>query len=100
MKSRKDRIRTEAINEHGDKLCVVERADGSTEEGVLSTAKHGESIPEGADYIKVDDCGHDCGGWHDMETIYSNRGPSQVATKAYRSGYERIFGGKQKIGEA
>lgn len=38
-------------------------------------------------------------GWRDVQTVYRN-GPAQVATPAYRDGYDRIFGKKPTVGEA
>jgi hypothetical protein len=39
-------------------------------------------------------------GWHDIETVYRvSDGPAQVATPAYRAGYDRIFG-KKEVGLA
>jgi hypothetical protein len=61
--------------------------------------KDGQPIPEGAELIQVG--AEDGEGWRDVTTVYKSErsGPAQVATPAYREGYDRIFG-KQKMGLA
>ena len=58
--------------------------------------KDGQPIPEGAELIQVG--AEDSDGWRDVTTVYKS-GPAQVATPAYREGYDRVFG-KQKMGLA
>lgn len=66
--------------------------------GTFTEVKEGQPIQGGAELIRVGPENGD--GWRDVETVYSNKsGPAQVATPAYRDGYDRIFG-KQKVGLA
>lgn len=85
----------------GQRAAVVRREDGTEATGLVRTSQEGRPLSENAECIQVDDCGSQCGGegWHDMTTLYKH-GPAQVATPAYRTGYDRIFGGRQKVGEA
>lgn len=78
---------------------IVRRRGNEFEVGVMTPVKEGVPIPEGTDLIRV---GEECGdGWQKAEVLFSNRsGPAQVVTPAYREGYDRIFGGKQKVAEA
>jgi hypothetical protein len=45
---------------------------------------------------------HRQGDVYDVIDSYktTRSGPAQVATKAYRTGYDRIFGGKAAVGQA
>jgi hypothetical protein len=98
--SKKDQIRIG--QEVGPNTRLVERRkNGRTSIGTLTPMKDGQSLLTGAEIVKValdeDD------EWHDVETIYAPEpalsGPPQVATPAYKKGYDRIFG-KQKVGLA
>ena len=68
--------------------------------GTFSEVKEGQPIREGAELIRIGP--EDDDGWRDVTSIYEHErsGPAQVATPAYRDGYDRIFGGKQKMGLA
>jgi hypothetical protein len=66
--------------------------------GTFSEVKEGQPIREGAELIRVG--AEDDEGWRDVTTVYEHErsGPAQVATPAYRSGYDRIFSKKQEVG--
>lgn len=68
------------------------QANGEVQVGTMSELQDGHPIPEGAELIQVNY--RPSNEWHDAETIYKH-GPSQVATPAYREGYDRIFGKKE-----
>lgn len=97
--SKKDQIRIG--EEVGPNTRLVERRkNGRTSVGTLTPMKDGQSLLTGGELVKITP-GED--GWHDVETVYEPEpalnGPPQVATPAYRAGYDRIFG-KQKVGIA
>jgi hypothetical protein len=97
---KKDQIRIG--EEVGPNTCLVERRrDGRISVGTLTPMKDGQSLLTGAELVKV--APSENGEWHDIETIYEPEpelsGPPQVATPAYKKGYDRIFG-KQKVGLA
>lgn len=98
--SKKDQIRIGEEVAPNTRL-VERRRDGRTSLGTLTPMKNGQSLLTGAELVKVT-LGDD-GEWHDVETLYAPEptlsGPPQVATPAYRAGYDRIFG-KQKVGLA
>jgi hypothetical protein len=82
-----------------DQKAVIRRRDGAVGSGVLMKVEDGQPIPEGSELIHVGAA--DDEGWHDVTSLYTHErgGPAQVATPAYRDGYDRIFG-KQKVGLA
>lgn len=87
-----------------DMKTVVRRREGKIiGTGILAPVKEGAPIAPGAELVSVDALERE--GWHDIETLYKNdtgaatSGPPQVATPAYRNGYDRIFG-KAKVGLA
>lgn len=79
------------------KSLVERETDGVTDHCLIYNPKDGEPLPEGAELICVEK--PDADGWQASTTLYRN-GPAQVATPAYRDGYDRIFGKKQKVAEA
>jgi len=80
--------------------AAIRRQDGKLSVGTFVEVKEGQPIPEGYELIRVGAEGED--GWRDVTSIYGGErsGPAQVATPAYREGYDRIFGKKPVIGEA
>ncbi len=99
----KDRMR--AIRRLGPDSVLVERQrNGERSTGVLAPLRDGQTLAEGTELVTVDTSGESEDGWRDASTIYTVRatsdGPAQVATPAYREGYDRIFGKKPTVGLA
>ena len=97
---RKDRIHLVPVGDESDShIGVRDRGDGNLELGSFRTARTGEAMSEGSELICVGEREGDT-DWYDVTASYRHsNGPAQVATPAYRAGYDRIFG-KQKVGEA
>jgi len=94
---KKDQLRIGA--EIAPNTRLVERRGERNGVGTLMPLREGQPIPEGSELVKITP-GED--EWHDVETLYRHEslsGPPQIATPAYRDGYDRIFG-KQKVGLA
>jgi hypothetical protein len=88
---KRDQVRFESDNH-----ATIKRQDGSVQFGTFDEMREGQPIPKGAELVQVDY--HPENEWHNSETLYRN-GPAQVATPAYREGYDRIFG-KKEVGLA
>lgn len=74
------------------------RNEGGEELITLREAVDGAPIGPSTELVQV---GTECrNGWHTVRSLYGGAGPPQVATEAYREGYDRIFGGKQTVGAA
>jgi hypothetical protein len=71
--------------------------DGEVRQVTCSPMRSGAPLRLGAELANVSEGNED--GWHPLTSIYKS-GPAQVATPAYREGYDRIFGKKQKVGLA
>lgn len=98
-----------------DGMRVSERiVDGKLSTGRYGPVKEGRPLPEGAELLSVGEPDQD--GWRDVTVLYRHErddsgedvevavspdrsGPAQVATPAYRAGYDRIFG-KTRVGQA
>ena len=96
MTKQKDQVRLGPETGSG-RGAAIRRHDGAVEFGTFMETKEGQPIPEGAELIRVGP--EDDDGWRDVTTVYKS-GPAQVATPAYREGYDRVFGKKQKVGLA
>lgn len=104
MSSAEKKLRDQALI--GDEIApgvrrVLRRRgdDGDLELGEFHEIAEGQALPLGGELVYLDRSADD-DGWHDVKSIYGGRsGPPQVATPAYRLGYDRIFG-KQKVGLA
>jgi hypothetical protein len=96
---KKDKIRlTSELGEH--RHMAVRRSGDEMTVGVLQPMREGQPLPPECELVQVDTASGDVDGWFDSETLFKNTsGPPQVATPAYRDGYDRIFG-KQKVGLA
>lgn len=85
----------------GVRSGVIRRESGDLEAGVLVTPEKKRTLNPGDEYIVSEDAP---GEWCDAETVYrcprESGGPPQVATPAYREGYDRIFGKKTEVGIA
>jgi len=96
MKPKKDKLMVG--HEIADGVRIAVRSDDDGERLVtISDHKSGDPLPPSSEYISLSS--EDSEGWQDVNVLYKT-GPSQVATPAYREGYDRIFGGKQKTGLA
>lgn len=93
----KDRVWIGPKDDTGQHRAVRDRGDGNLEPAHFRPAKNGEAIPPGSELVFLDPKQGDDGGY-DVAASYKS-GPAQVATRAYRDGYDRIFG-KQKTGLA
>lgn len=72
-------------DEDGDRLVTIRKM------------RDGETVAPGREVAHVGDADGD--GWQGVTTLYKS-GPAQVATPAYREGYDRIFGTKGQVGQA
>jgi hypothetical protein len=89
---------------------VALRRQGDEVRQVFSRSlKDGEPIPLGTEVAQVGDPSRECGHWRELTPLYkhgepgkraASDGPAQVATPAYRAGYDRIFGAKTPVGLA
>jgi hypothetical protein len=79
---------------------ALRRTDEELSFGTFTEVKEGQPIPEGAELAHLS--GENEDGWRDVTSVYKREsaGPAQVATPAYREGYDRIFWKKQKVGVA
>jgi len=97
---------------NGMRAGVMRREDGKVQPGVFADLGSGRPLSAGDELITSED---KPGEWCDAKTIYrypnedvveeassvvTLSGPPQVATPAYRAGYDRIFGKKQEVGIA
>jgi hypothetical protein len=84
------------------RLATRER-DGELTPVLVRKALDGEPL-NGGELGQVENPDCMCGRWQDVTTVYEGRategGPAQVATPAYRDGYDRIFGKKPTVGLA
>lgn len=92
----KDKIRFGSMISADTCQMTRRQPNGETQIGTAFEVQDGKPIPEGAELLQVDYRPSE--EWHDAETVYRN-GPAQVATPAYREGYDRIFG-KKEVGLA
>lgn len=98
MTTKKDRVWIGPKHDGSNEHCAVrDRGDGVLERAHFRVAQEGESIPPGSELVLLHPEQCEDGGY-DVATCYKS-GPAQVATRAYRDGYDRIFG-KQKVGLA
>jgi hypothetical protein len=80
--------------------AALRRRNGEVQRVLVRLAQDGKPIQPGSELVIVGDSSCECGDghWRKLESVYGERsGPAQVATPAYRNGYDRIFG-KQKVG--
>lgn len=101
----------------GVRVALRRRGD-EVREGFVRPMKDGAPIPPGTEVARVGDpsCGCEGGHWHELTPLYkydapnergapaarraTSDGPPQVATPAYREGFDRIFGKKAPVGLA
>jgi len=81
----------------GVRSALRRSPDGTVREVACQQFREGAPLYESSEIADVDPTCN--GGWHKLNVRYKV-GPAQVATPAYREGYDRIFGKKQKVGLA
>ena len=90
---------------------VRHKSDHGMETGFITARKPGndEAAPPCDGIVRLSHTGP--GPTFDVESLYerpapptdvagSHSGPAMVTTEAYRDGWDRIFGGKQAVGQA
>ena len=84
----------------GVSLALRRSPDGTVKEVACQPFREGAPLYESSEIVTIDREHRD--GWRKLTTRYkaAGDGPAQVATPAYRDGYDRIFGKKQKVGLA
>jgi len=91
---KRDQIRIGPEIGPGVRTAVMRDVEG--DHAVLMTqVRDGVPIPDGSEIVEIDTTCRE--GWHD---VISRSGPVQVATPAYREGYDRIFGKRVEVGQA
>jgi len=80
---------------------ALRKQDDEVKEVLVREAKEGQPMQPGLELAHVGDASCECGDghWRELTSIYKSEGPAQVATPAYREGYDRIWG-KQKVAGA
>lgn len=66
------------------------REDGR--EGNLTPAREGQPLQAGEELVQV--AGSSEPGTVQLRTVYKHHGPPRASTKAFRTGYDAIFGEK------
>ena len=76
---------------NGGRICIHHDGEHGVSMGEMHPLEHGVPLPDDAVLVS-----HRHGNVYDVgESVESmKKGPSQVSTKAYRDGYDRIFGKK------
>jgi hypothetical protein len=76
--------------------CLRHRPDHTTEMALIGPTKEGESVD--GEIISLSP--REQGGFH-VKVLHDNRkGPSKAVTRAYRNGWDNIFGKRQPVGQA
>jgi hypothetical protein len=88
----KDTVRIKGVCPKGHTHVERRRGD-KVETGVLSNMEEGKPIPEGSEYVELKARGDEPGLY---DVTLSHKGPVRASTPAYRKGYDRIFGGRDK----
>jgi len=82
----------------GTRICLRQR-EGSLEELHVLPLVAGRPLTGEGEILSLS---HRQGSVYDVIDSYepARSGPAQVATKAYRTNYDRIFGGSAAVGQA
>jgi hypothetical protein len=99
VKEGDDEIQFESEIAPGVYSALRRSPDGEIRQITCSPTQDGAPVRPGAELANVSAESRD--GWRKLTSLYkaAGDGPAQVATPAYREGYDRIFG-KQKVGLA
>lgn len=94
----------------GSRPCVRHLPDHRVQTGFVRPLKDGQSVNGCDEILAVSyDSQH---GDYEVESVYdpghsptgvsqaTSKGPAKVTSNEYRTGYDRIFGSKQAVGEA
>lgn len=92
-----DEIQFESEISPGVFSALRRSPDGEIKRVAVSPFREGAPLYSSSEIANVSEASVD--GWHKLKNVYKS-GPAQVATPAYRDGYDRIFGKKQKVGLA
>ena len=86
------------VAEDGTHLCLRER-NGNLEELYVRPITEGKPLSAEDTILSLS---HRQANTYDVVDSYEPKrtGPAQVATRAYRANYERIFGGHASVGQA
>jgi len=95
---KKDEIQIGPEISPGVHLGLRRTPDGAVRKVTCMPSGDGVPLAPGSEVVDVEAASTD--GWHKMTSLYKVPGPAQVATPAYREGYDRVFGKKQKAGLA
>jgi hypothetical protein len=79
----------------GTRPAIRHTADHRMEAGLVRQVKDGEPLPEDAMYVERIE-----GNRYSCKPALEHKGPSLAATPEYRNGWDRIFGGRQEVGQA
>lgn len=88
------------------RLAACEDEDGEITTTVVQKAREGDNVQDGIELVHVENPDCVCGHWQDVTPLYGSErrattsGPPQVATEAYREGFDRIFGKAPTVGIA
>jgi len=96
MKDENDKIAFGPEIAPGVHVAARRSPDGEVRQVAIMPMRDGAPLSPGSEVAHVDEACED--GWHTLTSVYKS-GPAQVATPAYREGYDLIFG-KQKVGLA
>jgi hypothetical protein len=87
----------------GSRPCIRHLPDHSIQTGVARLMKEGQPINGYDEILTI--CYDQQHGDFEVKSAYTpptaaHKGPAMVTSNEYRTGYERIFGFKQVVGEA
>lgn len=85
--------------ENGLRPYVRHCSDCSAQTGFVKKVENGEPLYDGA--VLLESRPGEPGAFNVLSTYKAEKsGPAQVATKDYRDGWDRIFGGSTVVGQA
>lgn len=89
MKQKTDRLIMGSEISDGVRVFVRKNKDDEISCGTLELTKEGK--PVDGEIVKLSEVSDSV---YDVESIYKSPGPSKVASKKYKDGWDRIFGNK------
>jgi hypothetical protein len=88
------------VNEQGVGLMSRDNGDGTVTAMPGRAIRKGEPIPDDTKEVAYVVPSKDKDGTYVVEMSVTLKGPAQVATKAYKAGWDQVFGSKGTRGEA